>query len=142
MNRKVHRRAYFARNSALASSQSRASVSPLSAALIRRNASTGRFDWRVHASAAAWRGTRRALIRVDPRMLDDLSLPDDVPIRIAYGDRDLDVPGAKRLAGAITQGTVVFLDDCGHVQWHDQPAAFERWLDEGLRACGLASGAI
>lgn len=44
---------------------------------------------------------------------------------------------AKRFAARAVEAQVAFLENCGHVLGHDQPRAFERWLDEDLRACEL-----
>lgn len=94
-------------------------------------------EWVRHSSSRAAHLTRKAIRAVDGRMLDHLGLPPGVPLRMVFGDRDIYGPWAARCAERTEGAEVAFLRDCGHVLWHDQPAAFEAWLDEGLRACGL-----
>ena len=93
--------------------------------------------WVAHCSARATRKTRRAIMREDPQQYDFSSLPGDFPVRIAVGDRDIHGPGYLDQAAGVARADTTVLRECGHVLWHDQPAAFRRWLAEGLDVCGL-----
>ena len=57
--------------------------------------------------------------------------------RAVFGEQDIYGPFARRFAETQTDIETSFLPDCGHVLWHDAPEAWDAWLVEGLRACGL-----
>lgn len=95
-------------------------------------------EWIRGSSAKAANRMRIEIRKVARDHLDDLGLPDGVPIRVMFGDRDIYGPFAKQFAERQRGAVTTFFEDCGHVSWHDAPEAFDRWLREALEACGLA----
>jgi proline iminopeptidase len=96
--------------------------------------------WVAGSRARAARKTRQAIQREDPRALDGLGLPADVPYRMLFGDAVHDIygPTARVLAARIAdEAETTFLDGAGHLPWVTHPDAFEAWLDEGLRRSGI-----
>jgi proline iminopeptidase len=94
-------------------------------------------EWVRFSSARAAHHTRVAMRAKPADVLDGLGLPAGVPARAVFGDRDIYGPIARRFAERQRDIETTFITDCGHVLWHGQPGAWDAWLVEGFRACGL-----
>ncbi|MEX1363032.1 MAG: alpha/beta hydrolase [Nannocystaceae bacterium] len=93
--------------------------------------------WVRHSSARSAHLSRVAIRKIPADALDVLGLPPGTPARAVFGDDDIYGPIAQRFAETATELETTFLPHCGHVLWRDAPEAWDRWLVDGLAACGL-----